>query len=634
MGSLVPRVLLLLGLVVFAAAFSRNGHKCKHAEIAAKYKPKIVDIPGVQNFTAEELSVEAEYKRRALQAGTFRPIKITWDPTYMGSMPTEMRNFILNDLVPQMDRLFKSFLSVKPLGKNLTLTPGDCSEVKIPDRYTSGGVDSDIVIFVTTTNEPADGNGGGTLAWAASCQQGSQINNRPIAGRLNFNQVFVKTAKDQFIDQLGTAVHELLHILVMSPELMKTMVDSTGKAYGEDAVKTMNIRGVDTTVVTIPKVVTWVRDYFGCQSLPGAELENEGGSGSKGSHWETRVFLGELMTAQGTDLSVFSGITFALMDGSGWFAVDYSKAEPYNWAKGQGCDYINKNCVASGKAGYEGWCTTYGSNGCTWNSISKGTCATESGSPSISAFDYLGGKKAQDPFSDNCPYFYKDSDGRCSNSSARATNTQSYDETFAPGARCFSGDYIKSSAGTYKQGEIHNACHSWSCGKDGSGNWVLTVNVGTTQVACPSAGGTTSISGYQGTINCPPAKRFCEEDTANSCSDNNFCNSIGKCFGGACYCPSSLSPTNCGVPSFDCSTFKCNNHGTCANGKCTCTDGWGAADCSQQVTVLNCARCGANKACYGDDCEDIGELANAPGKKSGSRLFAIIALVSAFLFLL
>lgn len=37
------------------------------------------------------------------------------------------------------------------------------------------------------------------------------------------------------------------------------------------------------------------RDQFGCATLNGAELENDGGSGTAGSHWEERVFLGELM---------------------------------------------------------------------------------------------------------------------------------------------------------------------------------------------------------------------------------------------------------------------------------------------------------------------------------------------------
>ena len=33
-----------------------------------------------------------------------------------------------------------------------------------------------------------------------------------------------------------------------------------------------------------------VRSHFGCSSLVGAELENQGGSATIGSHWEKRIF--------------------------------------------------------------------------------------------------------------------------------------------------------------------------------------------------------------------------------------------------------------------------------------------------------------------------------------------------------
>ena len=32
------------------------------------------------------------------------------------------------------------------------------------------------------------------------------------------------------------------------------------------------------------------RSHFGCDTLEGAEIENQGGSGTAGSHWEKRLF--------------------------------------------------------------------------------------------------------------------------------------------------------------------------------------------------------------------------------------------------------------------------------------------------------------------------------------------------------
>ena len=38
------------------------------------------------------------------------------------------------------------------------------------------------------------------------------------------------------------------------------------------------------------------RRYFGCDSLVGVELENQGGSGTAGSHWEKRILEVRLMS--------------------------------------------------------------------------------------------------------------------------------------------------------------------------------------------------------------------------------------------------------------------------------------------------------------------------------------------------
>ena len=55
------------------------------------------------------------------------------------------------------------------------------------------------------------------------------------------------------------------------------------------------INGV-TNIVT-PKVLSYAKNYFNCPSLTGVPLENEGTSGSLGSHWEKDIFYNEYMTS-------------------------------------------------------------------------------------------------------------------------------------------------------------------------------------------------------------------------------------------------------------------------------------------------------------------------------------------------
>ena len=39
-----------------------------------------------------------------------------------------------------------------------------------------------------------------------------------------------------------------------------------------------------------PNVVETVRQHFNCSRMQGAELEDDGGRGSRSSHWEQRIF--------------------------------------------------------------------------------------------------------------------------------------------------------------------------------------------------------------------------------------------------------------------------------------------------------------------------------------------------------
>ena len=39
-----------------------------------------------------------------------------------------------------------------------------------------------------------------------------------------------------------------------------------------------------------------MRKHFNCDSLIGAPLENDGGSGTGGSHWEKDIFYNEYMS--------------------------------------------------------------------------------------------------------------------------------------------------------------------------------------------------------------------------------------------------------------------------------------------------------------------------------------------------
>lgn len=52
----------------------------------------------------------------------------------------------------------------------------------------------------------------------------------------------------------------------------------------------------------------------------------------------------EAMTGTHTQNSVFSRITFAMMEDTGWYRADYSHASPLDWGRGLGCRFPQTSC--------------------------------------------------------------------------------------------------------------------------------------------------------------------------------------------------------------------------------------------------------------------------------------------------
>ncbi len=71
----------------------------------------------------------------------------------------------------------------------------------------------------------------------------------------------------------------------------------TAKTHRRNQTPEINETARKTSAIISPTVVKEARAQFGCNLIPGAFLENEGGQGSANAHWEYRWFQGELMVA-------------------------------------------------------------------------------------------------------------------------------------------------------------------------------------------------------------------------------------------------------------------------------------------------------------------------------------------------
>ncbi len=141
------------------------------------------------------------------------------------------------------------------------------------------------------------------------------------------------------------------------------------------------------------------------------------------------------MTADDVGSLVVSEFTLALLEGSGWYQVNYSMTEPLTWGKGQGCSFLESKCSVDKKAAFPEFCSPLLSEGCQWGSRFKGFCGAAVGS-TLAAYDYWGNSTISfDPYSNNCPYYTSYSQSDCEDSSL--ISSPFAEEKFGQGSKCF-----------------------------------------------------------------------------------------------------------------------------------------------------------------------------------------------------
>ncbi|VDO43421.1 unnamed protein product [Haemonchus placei] len=228
--------------------------------------------------------------------------------------------------------------------------------VRLPNLYKRRLTDVDFVLFVSVLEKYCDG----ILAYGGHCLVDG-ITKRPIAGFMNICPDKFYGAEIRKLSKWRSIIrHELIHALVFSQELFPNfpgagepqrkgsfnIVPNVTQQYKRlDWETSKGPVKHDVHMVVTPKVVKEARRHYNCSTLEGAELENQGEGGTPGSHWEKRVFENELMSGVTTEGLALTRVTMALFEDSGWYKVDYDKAEDMEWGKNLGCAFTMKSCL-------------------------------------------------------------------------------------------------------------------------------------------------------------------------------------------------------------------------------------------------------------------------------------------------
>jgi len=507
-------LLLLSSLAIFISA--HDIHSCDHDNI--KQNPGMLhiqeDMSSIQNGRNLQQSDSSS-------ASTYPNIRIqTYTDFLAQTASSTFTNYIEKQILPPIVDYFQAALRVKyPVVGNLQLSN---SINQICERSTPEilyqGVAADFFIYFDTLS-----NSGSQIANTMFCFLASGTG-RPLIARTVVNPSMVPIPNgDVLIHEKNMLVilHEMVHGLGFSSSSFPYFIDSNANRLSEH-VTTSNIGGQTYGVLNVPVLTNKLRDYFGCNSVPGAILENSGGSATASSHFERQFFLYELMTS-GSILGLrTSELTLTVLEASGWYAPDYSYGEPFTFGQGQGCSFLNYQCTGSSM-----WDNEF----CTGTNAQRGCSPTGRG----------GGYCNSDPLLGNCRYMYAFENQDCEYddgyNDARLPNVEVYGR--GAGSKCFTGD-LNTRASSNGQTSF---CFKYTCNNNGLAT-TLDVQLGSTSVTCTQAGQMT-VDGYYGSIDCPDPMTFCSTIGVQYCPRN--CMGRGTCVNNTCKCDAGYSGTDCAL---------------------------------------------------------------------------------------
>ena len=492
-------VLLILNQII-----SGNVLKCGNGLLKHKEPGIIDDIPN----------------KRVLAESDWEPIKIYVDYTQL-KIDTKDYPDIFNIMKDSLDsavHYYESLIMVKPTSIEKMTSDNYAKECDIDnvDKNISNFYQNySLMLFPSFKYDDPIPN---VYASAYSCLVLSS-SKRPCAGRI-FIENNIDFKKNNIKIFLQTILfHEIAHIFVFDPHLLSNL-KMIRTVYKDDEAIPM---------VVSQKVLEKARLHFNCDTLEGLALENQGGEGSAGSHWESRYMLGDFMVSNNYLENVISDITLALFEDSGWYKVNYYTGGLFRFGKNEGCSFFERKCIEDKKSVFpKEFCDKKMEPRCLNSHLGMGECYIQEYEKGEipSKYQYFNDEKKGGLFNvEFCPvadlYFNADKDNSYFESNCRYGESLNifnhYGEVIGNKSICFESSLVpRYSPLPYKWRSI---CYPIECDRK---NKKIIVHVNDLSVECPTKGGMLKkIKGFKGKINCPEYDLICTSDI--------WCNEMFEC---------------------------------------------------------------------------------------------------------
>ena len=282
--------------------------------------------------------------KRKLDSDGFKEFKIYFDPTNLRKdiiiyNVTQYEKVFLDSIQKVIETLEK-LLKIKPLKKDYLVTLKSLNNINIEcwdtekfgnESFSIQSTGYDLIIFGTLQDL-----GESTLAQASLYHYEGKA--RPYTGFVDINCKFnYSLEKSQEYFQ-SIMLHEFTHILGFSK--------SSFNNYFHNIFYKNDSYGLTRAYINSSKVLEVARKYFNCSDLNGVALEEYGGTGTVGSHWDARILYGEYMNGvMHQTEQVISEFTLALLEDTGNFKANYYTGGLMRFGKNKGCSFVRDDCV-------------------------------------------------------------------------------------------------------------------------------------------------------------------------------------------------------------------------------------------------------------------------------------------------
>ena len=481
-----------------------------------------------------------------LREASFSSIRLEFHPI-MGAFSESHEQELLDRIIPSVKLFYSSALKVNrviyPLKPKITT----CGSVEVPEEHRFNGLEADIIIYLNTISLPVS-------ALGRSCETEGGTYKRPIVGYINLDiSNFFFLYEDLQIQYL---IRETAHVIALDTALFPEFVDLSGTKYEDSRYLTLinyPNRGVTVKAIGFPYMLQRAREAFDCE-VEGVEYEDNfefEGLENEAFFWDARIMTHDIMSSYMSDEVVFSDITMALIEDSGWYLADFSYSQKLKWGYKAGCAWFEEKCIKQEKASFKGFCDkSTNLNECDVFNLGYGNCLitySENIPPHEQYFQdkKLGGRE----IIDYCPTIVVPQVHKCRDPDSFPRNI--HGESKNAKSRCFINSLVRNSE--EKEAKTpEGGCYTVESCTETS----VTVKVGDILTECPYNSKIT-VPGFKGYFHCP--------------SDSSFCQNI------------------------PCMNL-CSGKGKCINGLCTCNSNWSGDDCSISCGV-SCKSCDFNKKC-------------------------------------